>query len=1167
MPLTCNCLLALSALAWSVAPLCASEFVYSIRDGGFAIHNGTAFYNRPLFGTSEPGMVLSGDRPAFAYLAPTATGKMGNLYLGVITDRGAKWLHEFSSIDTVYQPGWTRHVVSDAVVPGGEIEVGLVPLATAEGFTVRLKWRKPTAEKVTLVWLYGGASGAGTDTRAPLPLEQIHLKSADASRNVVSVWGEIFSLTAPSLNSGHVVGRCDLEGRLEGKAAEASLGSPAHAVRAPLSATSVAVFHAPWPSGRTTAHLLFVMNSVEESEKLARDPAGTFDRALDHYRRLAGQARVKTPDPHFDLAVEAMVIANDGIWRSPAFLHGATSWMIPYLGWRGWYGPEALGFHDRVRSAILAFAAKQVQRGEERGGIPHTLFVGNVFYNMAEVYLDQIYYHYQWTGDRKLLASLFPVIEGILAWEKRRLDPDGNSLYESCLNTWISDSHWYNGGDTTQASSYMYRANLLAADAAAVAGRDAEPYRREAAAIRTRMNEKLWLAASGHYIEFIDRIGLKRPHLEPELPTIYHPIEFGLADPFQAYQMLRFTETALVNERDLPGGGRLAWSSRWAPNSNRSYTHSTYELAFGEQLNLAIAYYRAGQYEQAYDLIKGSYAPMFQGAVPGGISSHAYSNGAQRGGPEFADGLSMFARAAVEGVFGILPEMQNELIHISPGFPAAWNDASITTPDLTYTFHKTASSITMEAATARDARIHFRIPLLGADAVEAWVNGSRAEAHLEAGIGRAFLDVTGPRGRKATLRVTWKPRRAVVLSPAVVATGESFTVTAEGTRIRELKDPQRVLDQVRREEQSLTGTVTGSTGHRTLFVLTDAGEWHAIHVEVRPPLEIRDARVHAATGGCRFALRNNTDRPWQIRMRVRWAGVDGNIDGVLPPHSANTYRAAGDGTALLPGTNVLEVENLTAEVPYWPEAKGDGLTWRTVSLEPHFSESLPTVLLRNFWSTEVPYAVCRDYAIDHLKLFGIRMRIPDDSRLRSEVNAQGLFVTRYGIPFAQRREGNNMVALSRWPGHPTTVKMVVRRPARRVYLLLSALAFPTQSHIANARVTLHYEDGGQASTELENPRNLDNGWGTLGGTWHYTANGMELLSLPKTYMQRPPVSTVLEQHEVWKAAAPPPAEWEERPHADIVSVACDAGRHIRSIEVEVLSQDIIVGLFGLTLLE
>ena len=50
----------------------AAGYHYVIRDGGFWIHNGPAYFNRPLFGTHEPSMLLSGDRPAFAYFAPTA---------------------------------------------------------------------------------------------------------------------------------------------------------------------------------------------------------------------------------------------------------------------------------------------------------------------------------------------------------------------------------------------------------------------------------------------------------------------------------------------------------------------------------------------------------------------------------------------------------------------------------------------------------------------------------------------------------------------------------------------------------------------------------------------------------------------------------------------------------------------------------------------------------------------------------------------------------------------------------------------------------------------------------------------------------------------------------------------------------------------------------------
>ena len=382
-----------------------------------------------------------------------------------------------------------------------------------------------------------------------------------------------------------------------------------------------------------------------------------------------------------------------------------------------------------------------------------------VFYNMNEVYLDDIYYHYRWTGDRELLGSLFPVIEGILSWEKRRLDPDDDALYESCLNTWISDSHWYSGGDSTQASAYMYRGYQLAVEAAKAAGKDSKRFQQEAERIRAAMNSRLWLSSEGHYAEFIDRLGLKRIHPEPELPTIYHPIDFGITDPFQAYQMLRFTEKNLRNETEIPHGGRLVWSSNWAPNYDEHYTHSTYDLIFAENLNLAIAYYRAGQFDKAYELVKGAYASMYQGGIPGGLSCHAYANGQQRANEEFADSISMFARTAVEGVFGILPEMEDGIINISPGFPKDWNDASISTPDLSYRFHKTNLGITLETETAQPLRIHFRVPIFDASLAAASINGSSVDVHIEPGIGGSFVDVTGPSTTDSSLNLKLGPRK------------------------------------------------------------------------------------------------------------------------------------------------------------------------------------------------------------------------------------------------------------------------------------------------------------------------------------------------------------------------------------------------------------------------
>ena len=1160
------------ALGLLAAATACAAYRYEIRDGGFAIHNGPGYFNRPLFGTHEPSMLLSGDRPAWAWFAPTDVGKAGTLYLGVVTPRGGRWLHLLSDIDSVYEPGLTRHTVRDPELAGGALEVTAVPLAAAEGFILQLRWMAPPREPVRLVWVFGGASGY--DTNKSPRIDKLHLSPDDCLSNTVRVWGDGFVLSSPTTKGKQMLGICDLPGRFEVKDAARVSAGPVETGGSSASNAPVAFFSGEWTRTGEAVHLVLTMGKSLETP--AERPAETFAAAERHYRELAGRVRVETPDPRFDLAVKAMVMANDGLWQPPVFLHGALSWMQPYLGWRGWYGSDAFGWHERVRSAILAHAARQVLRGDNRGAIPHLFGSAAVSYNMNEVFLDHIYHHYGWTGDRGLLASLYPVIEGILAWEKRRLDPDGDGLYENCLNTWISDSHWYSGGGSTQASAYMYRAHRLAAEAAEAAGRDPQPWLAEAERIRAAINGKLWLAPRGHYAEFIDRLGLRRVHMEPELPTLYHPIEFDVADPFQAYQMLRFTETSLRNETDLPG--RLVWSSNWKPNYNNSYTHSTNDLIPGEVLNLALAYYHSGRFAQAYELMRGVYAAMYLGGVPGGLSCVAYANGQQRRNEEFGDPVSLFAKAAVEGVFGIQPEMQRGVVHVTPGFPPEWKEASIRTPDVGYRYRKQEREIELDVTTARAARVHYRVPISGVRVTDVLLDGAKADYRVDAGVGLSFVDVTGAAGTHSRLAVRLAPSAVQVGYRRLTTPGESFAVRVAGAPIQEWKDPQQAVADLDRSGDTLAGIARDAPGPHTLFVRTDAA-WQPVDFEIRPAVEVEDVRPDFPAGSCGFALRNNTAAALEGRVTIRWLGRATEAAASIPASSTRAFTAAGDPARLLPGKNRLEIRGLAGpvshDVLYWPaDAPRTSREWRPLEMAGLYNDSLATILSHPFWTADYPYAVCCDYMLEHL--IGTRSFVPNDRRLRAGVDARGVYATRSGIPFAQRATGNNAVALSRWRDFLPGVEIPVGATARKIYLMVTAVTFPMQSHIANARVTVHYADGGTSTLDLVNPDNFDNGWGGFGGTFHYAANGMEVIGGEPAAAPRPAEpAIILSQHgmadttpqPVWEAGwgRSPNTEAPLAPHADLIDVDCDPGRVIRSVQLEVLSNEIIVALLGATL--
>ena len=117
-----------------------------------------------------------------------------------------------------------------------------------------------------------------------------------------------------------------------------------------------------------------------------------------------------------------MALATDGIWGDLAILHGAWSWRQAYLGWRGWYGPVCYGWTDRVRLSIQRHATLGVVReGPDEGALGHMLEQpGSVFYNMDEVFFDQVRQYFEYTGDLELMRQIYPVLEGIVRWETRQ---------------------------------------------------------------------------------------------------------------------------------------------------------------------------------------------------------------------------------------------------------------------------------------------------------------------------------------------------------------------------------------------------------------------------------------------------------------------------------------------------------------------------------------------------------------------------------------------------------------------------------------------------------------------------------------------------------------------------------------------------------------------------
>jgi hypothetical protein len=417
-------------------------------------------------------------------------------------------------------------------------------------------------------------------------------------------------------------------------------------------------------------------------------------------------------------------------------------------------------------------------------------------YDMQTQFFDQSCREWRATGDAAFEKMLLPMLELHLQWAKECFDPDDDGLYESYINTWPTDSQWYNGGGTTEESAYIYYQRRAAADLCRRAGRkdDAAKHDAEAKKIHAALDRVLWLKDKGYYAAYVDQGGLKRVHDDAWVYSEHLPIEAGMATPQQAWQAMYYTDWAMEKFK-FPYGGEMRQTSNWVPGQ-----WSVRELYHGDNFAMALGYFLAGQGDEGWELLRGTMLESMYGdpkpksgygngmvneISPGGLSQPKCSI-------DFNDITSMFCRAVVEGLFGYRPDYPNGVVRIEPALPASWDHASIKTPDFALSYRNDRYEVTL----TRPAAVKFRLPVRATKVKRVLVNGQPAKYTLEpwAGYGALFVEWLGHPaqvpgdGRNDALGKMPKPLEVIIETegpmvslPVVEKTGEQSRL--EITRI------------------------------------------------------------------------------------------------------------------------------------------------------------------------------------------------------------------------------------------------------------------------------------------------------------------------------------------------------------------------------------------------
>lgn len=251
---------------------------------------------------------------------------------------------------------------------------------------------------------------------------------------------------------------------------------------------------------------------------------------------------------------------------------------------------------------------------------------------------------------------------------------------------------------------------------------------------------------------------------------------------------------------------------------------------------------------------------------------------------------------------------------------------------------------------------------------------------------------------------------------------------------------------------------------------------------------------------------------------------------------------------------------------------GNTATASPINIDRYFNSNVDDIYKNDYLSPRSPYTTLE------LPKQGIgqwcipdRMAVIEDDGLRAKV-VGGLFDTGLGVMFRTPSAGHNIVYTSLWDNYPDSVVIPASGKAHSACFLLAGSTNNMQSRIDNAIIVATYRDGTTDTLHLENPVN----WCSV--EQEYYVDGMAFWSAPlrpyrvhlATGIVARDLSRFININGVGKVHGINPDSAEpcfiNGGAAEILKMPLNPNKKLYSFTLRTLSNDVVVGIMGLTLL-
>ena len=1171
------------------------ELHYKEDKGDFLLVNGKYRFNRALYGDNRASRVEAGDLPEFALYLP---GMGGNLQFVIQKGSSIKQLIKADKIETRYRPGTMLYEIKDPILGNGSLKLTVLAQAKEEGLV--LKMETVNVDSSTKIYaVFGGASGTtfsrngdiGADPESgfyllpeyclnnqfQLSKNQFQLSYLNKKKESQTVYGSFSNVN--SLQQTDATTLEKLSDFTQNKADK----SP--------------IVYASYSSQKQPVYIQ-VAKGKSDKNFSDEDLKNIFNEAEKSRLTLTNRIQLKTPDADLNNFGANLAVAADGIWESPTFLHGAVAWRMRLNAWRGAYTADALSWHDRAKEHFESYANSQVlepknapvqmdtlrniARHEEKMGT--SVFSSGYIsrnpndntkphhYDMNLVFFDQMFSHFNYTGDKEFLKKMWQTMVRHMDWEKRNFKR--GDLYDAYAAIWASDALQYSGGKVTHTSAYNYRANREMAKLAKIIGENPQPYEQEADAILKAMKNQLWIKDKGYFAEYKDALGNQIVHDKPGVWSIYHVSDAFILNEFEDYQNLQYINNytpkipITVKGADNKDYFTLA-TTTWQP-----YDWSINNVALAENLQTALAYWQAGRTEDAYQLWKGNLVEsMYYGISPGNFEQLSHYD-AFRGElyRDFADPIGVASRTLTEGLFGVYPNLLENKISIKPGFPKDWNSAELKLPDWEYQFTRTSkkTEYLFKSKYQNPVALEMQIPVNYSNIKSVKVNGKKVDWKVKPNsILQPIVQFETPKGNDFKVEIKYSGEELKnEQTDYNNYISESLQLNFDSKKIIEnIYDPQGLI----KNSPPVEGWIRpkGEDGvvnpkfdlvkeerKGTFFVQVEQNGtswWQPVNVDIRFPLETKWVNK-------KLQIQSKSSNPINGKLTVN------GLNKTFSIQKNQSTSIEIPANHLSKGTNSIELEyngiKQNIEITDWNiENQGQ---FNNISLASKYNEKVTEIFNQKYLSPrlEVPTLQLPWQGIGNWCYPLITSHIDDSGLMNKRKNGKVDFL---GVPFLIDKTDKNIAFVSQWDNYSVSLEIPVSGKGKKIYFLMAGSTNPMQSQIINGKITVQYVDGSTSELELKNPIN----WWPIEQDLFDDNFAFEIPG------DKIPYRVKLKTGELYKGGTLSKYSsikgFTDRQvdggSATILDLPIDANKKLKSIRLTAVSNDVVIGMMSATVLK